>query len=150
MDLREKIESDMKAALKGGDKAKLTALRLIRSAIQYQEIEAKAKLADADVLRVLVSLQKQRKESIQQFQAGGRDDLAAKEKYELDLIESFLPQGLTPEALAEEVKRAIAESGAQGPKDLGKVMKVLMPRVTGRADGKAVNEMVRSLLTPKA
>ena len=145
--LAARIERATLEAMKARDAARTSALRLVKAAFKNRQIEKRAPLEDSDALQVLGTLAKQRRESIEQFRAGGREDLAAKEEAELRILQEFLPDQMSQEELRRAVETAIGEAGAQGPKDMGKVMAVLMPRVKGQADGKAVNALVRELLT---
>lgn len=147
--LSERIAREMVAAMKARDAARTSAIRLIRAALHNREIDKRSALTDEEVVDVLSTLAKQRRESIEQFRAGKREDLVAKEAAELDVIHGFLPQPLSQEELRQVVEVAVAEVGAQGPRDLGKVMSVVMPRVRGRAEGRAVNELARAILTGK-
>lgn len=122
-------------------------MRMVKSALHNREIDLKRELNDTEVLQLLSSMVKQRKDSIEQFGRGGREDLVEKEEQELQIIQSFMPQQLTEEALDAEIEKAIQEAKASSVKDMGKVMKVLMPRVTGKADGKAVNERLKMKLS---
>jgi hypothetical protein len=115
--------------------------------VKVKEKELKRPLEEAEIQQVISSQIKQRRESADQYLLGGREDLAALEKEEIEVLQRFLPEQLAPETLAQIVEAVIAESGARSAKDMGKVMKLLMPRVAGRADGKLVNEMVRSKLS---
>lgn len=144
--LAERIEHELHAAMKAREKVRTSALRMARAALKNREIEKRAPLEDADVIQVLATQAKQRRESIEQFRAGGREDLAAKEEQEFEVLREFLPEELTASQLKALVEEAIREVGAASPKDLGRVMSALMPKVRGRADGRAVNEMVRAVL----
>ena len=146
MPLYQDIESQLKNAMKAQDQARLMALRNIKSVLKNKAIDARRDLNDDEVIQSLSTLAKQRKESIEAFKSGGRQDLVDKEEAELKIIEEFLPKQLSAEELEKLIREAIAETGAQGPKDMGKVMKALQPKVVGRADGKAVSERVKSLL----
>ena len=132
----------MKVAMKEGDKAKLNLIRMLRSEIRYKEIELGSKLDDNGTIYVLSSAVKKRKEAIEEFKKGGREDLVAREEEELRIIFSYLPEQLSEQELLNLIDDSIAEVEAQSPKDVGKVMKVIMPKVKGRADGKKVNQMV--------
>lgn len=147
MSLRDRLTSDMKEAMKAKDELKLSTIRLLRSAVKNKEIDSKRELDDQGVVEVVSSLVKQRRESIRMFGEAGRQDLVAKEEQELAVLQSFLPPQLTREELIELVVQAIEECGAQGAKDMGKVMKILSPVVAGRADGKAVSDLVREKLS---
>ena len=142
MSLKKKITEDMKVAMKKGDKAKLNLIRMLRSEIRYKEIELGSELDDERTIDVLSSASKKRKEAIEEFKKGGREDLVAREEEELKIIFSYLPEQLSEQELMNLIDDSIAETEAQSPKDVGKVMKVIMPKVKGRADGKKVNQMV--------
>jgi uncharacterized protein YqeY len=145
--LKQRIDQDTKEALKNRDSLRLNVLRMLKSEIKYKEIESGSELSDDDVILVLSSSVKKRKDSIQQFEKGGRDDLASKEKAELELVLKYLPEQLTEEELSQIINQAIKETNAIGSSDLGKVMKQVMPKVRGRAEGKRVNQMVSSQLS---
>lgn len=145
--LLDRIERATIEAMKSRDAGRTSALRLVKSALKYREIDKRAPLEDGDVLQVLGRMAKQRRESIEQFRAGGRDDLVEKESAELRVLQEFLPEEMGGEELRRLVAAAIAEVGARDAKDLGRVMAVLMPRVKGRADGRTVNSLVRGLLS---
>ncbi len=146
MSLYQDIETQLKDAMRAQDKDRLMALRNIKSVLKNKAIDAKRDLNDAEVVQALSTLAKQRKESIEAFQSGGRQDLVEKEAAELKVIEGFLPQQLSAEELEKTIREAIAETQAQGAKDMGKVMKSVQPKVMGRADGKVVSELVKKLL----
>jgi uncharacterized protein YqeY len=144
--LKERLNADMKEALKAHDSARLSTIRMIISAVRNKEIDARKDMDDEGVLSVLSTSAKQRRESIEQYEKAGRQDLVDKEKAELEVIMSYMPQQMGREEIEALVRDAVAESGAAGPADMGKVMKVLMPKVKGRADGKLVNEVVKAAL----
>ncbi len=146
MSLRERLTEEMKVAMKQRDDLRLSTIRLVRSAVKNRDIDQKRELDDQGIAEVIASLAKQRRESIKLFLEAGRNELAEKEEKELAVLLSFLPQQLSREEVVTLVLEAIAESGAQGARDMGKVMKLLMPRVAGRADGKMVNDVVREKL----
>ena len=146
MKLKDRIVGELTRAMKAKDAPTTSCLRLILAAIKNREIEKRGELDDAECIKVLSSLVKQRNESIEMYRKGGRQDLVEKETAELALIRSFLPEPLSEEELSRLVDEAIAETEASGMKDMGKVMKVLTPKVSGRADGKKVSELVRSKL----
>jgi uncharacterized protein len=147
MSLMETVSKGITEAMKRRNAERLAPLRMLKTALMNREVERGRALTDAEDLQVVSSLVKQRRESIEQFERGGRADLAAKEAAEIRVLEEFLPPPLGEEELARLVDEAIRESGATSAKDLGKVMKVLMPRLAGAgADGKAVNALVRSRL----
>jgi uncharacterized protein YqeY len=146
MPLIERIEEDFKSALKSGDRIKTSVLRLLKSALKNKEIELQRPLTDDDCLSVISSQIKQRKDSIEQYEKAGRADLAANEKAELDILTQYLPDQLSQEGIIQLIKETIKETGAKGPKDMGIVMKALMPKIKGRADGKLVNRIVKEVL----
>src|SRR6266480_4512618 len=146
MALRERLSEEMKEAMKGKDSLRLSSIRLIRSAVKNKDIELKREIAEQEIVEVIATLVKQRRESIRLFGEAGRQDLVEKEEKELVVLLDFLPQQLSREAVADLVDRVIAESGAQGGKDMGRVMKALMPHVAGRADGKMVSDLVKEKL----
>jgi len=151
MTLKEKIGYDYNAALKARDERRLSALRLLRTEAKKREVSRQKKeLTDAEFTEVISSLVKQRRESIRLFAEGGRQDLVEKEETELKVLLAYLPEALTPAELEELIHQVIQETQASGPKDQGKVMKAIMPRVTGRADGKMVSEMVKQALSKVA
>ena len=147
MDLKERLTEDLKTALRSGDKLKLSVIRLLTALIKNREVEKRGPLTDAEVVQAISSSCKQRQEAIEQYGQGGRQDLVDKETAELRILQSYLPQPLTSEELAGLVQAAIQEAQAASPKEMGKVMAVLMPKVTGRADGKAVSALVRDMLS---
>jgi len=146
MGLKERIQADMQKAAKERNSLALSALRMALAAIKNKEIEARGEIGEDAVLKVLATMVKQRKESIELFERGGRSDLAGKETAEIDVLEAYLPKPLTDAEVESLVREAIAAAGAKSPADMGRVMKELMPKVAGRADGKTVNEIVRRLL----
>ena len=147
MGLRGKIAEDIIKAMKEGDKIKTGALRMALSAVKYIEIEKKRELSDEETVGVLSTLNKQRRESIEQFKKGNRPDLVEKEEKELAILTAYLPEQISEDELLKIVKESAAECGAVGPNDMGKLMKVLMPKVKGRADGKVVQDMVKKALS---
>lgn len=146
MGLRETIDTDIKAALKSGEKEKVSALRMLSAALKNKQIDKRRELTEEEVIETIRSLIKQRKDSIEQFAKGSRQDLVQKEEKEVGLLEQYLPQQLSREEIEAHVREAVKQTGAQGPKDMGKVMKAVMPMLGGRADGKVVSEIVKSLL----
>ena len=151
MSLRERIEKDFTDALKARDERRLSALRLFKTDLKKREVSGpKKELTDAEATEVLSSLAKQRRESIRLFQEGQRQDLVAKEEAELNILLAYLPQPLSPSELEGLIDQTVAEVQATGPKDQGKVMKAVMGKVTGRADGKAVSEIVKQKLSKMA
>ena len=148
--LKERIDADLKDAMRGRDELGTSVLRMLKSAVKYKEVEPGGHaLEDAGVLAVIQTLIKQRRDSVEQFRAGGRAELADKEEREIAKLQSYLPAQLSADELRTEVRAAIAQVGAKGPKDMGAVMKALMSKVQGRAEGKAVSEAVKAELTPK-
>ena len=146
MGLREKIDADIKDALKSGAKDKVSALRMVSAALKNKEIDKRRPLTDEEVIETVRYLIKQRKDSIEQFAKGGRQDLVDKETAEVAILEVYLPKQLGREELEALVRDAVAQTGAQGPRDMGKVMKALVPMIGGRADNKLVSELVKSAL----
>jgi len=146
MTLIKQVEQDMIQAAKAKDKIRLSALRLIKTATHNREIDLKRELNEAEMLQLLSGMVKQRKDSIEQFAKGGRTDLVAQEEAELAIIQAFMPQQLSREEVEAEIEKAVVEAGATSVKDMGKVMKVLMPRITGKADGKTVGDLVKARL----
>jgi uncharacterized protein YqeY len=149
MALKERLDEDLKAAMREKDALRLGTIRGLKSAIKYREIELMKPLDDAGVLGVVGSEIKRRKDSIEQYRAGNRPDLADKEEAEAKLLAAYLPAQLSAEELAAKVDEAVLKSGAKGPKDMGAVMKALLPEVQGKADGKAVSELVKARLAGK-
>jgi hypothetical protein len=147
MAFKEKMDGEMVLAAKAKDKIRLSALRMLKSGLHNREIDLKRELGEAEFLQLLSSMVKQRKDSIEQFAKGGRTDLVEKEEAELKVIEEFLPAQLSEAELDATISEAVREVGAEGIRDMGKVMKVLMPKLTGRADGKAVGEKVKARLS---
>ena len=146
MSLMELLTADMKAAMKQGEKARLSVIRLVRGAVRQAEIDGKKTLNDDEIIGVITKEVKMRRDSIEEFERGGRTDLVNKTKAEIDILMPYLPAQLSADEVKEIVEAAVAEVGATTAKDMGKVMGVLMPRVKGRADGKLVNELVRAQL----
>lgn len=146
LSLSEQIMSDMKEAMKARDKVRLNTVRMIKSALMNEKIKAGHDLTAEEELTVLSREKKQREESIDEFTKANRKDLADETKQELAIVESYLPKQMTEEELNQAVSSAIAEVNAQGKSDFGKVMKVLMPKIKGKADGKAASNAVRKQL----
>ncbi|MCS7079788.1 MAG: GatB/YqeY domain-containing protein [Chloracidobacterium sp.] len=148
MTLRERLLADLTAALKAKDTTRLEALRMVKAALQKQEIEVQHQLDDTEMTALLSTLIKQRREAAESFAKGGREDLAAKERAELELLESYLPPPPSAAELETLVTSVITETGAASVKDIGLVMKTVMAKLAGRpVDGKAVNELVRAKLS---
>ena len=147
MSLNDKVGAEITAAMKAKDAARLSALRMLKAAIMNKGVEKGRDLEDAEVLQVVASLVKQRRDSIEQFTKAGRTDLVEKETGEIKVLEAYLPPAASANDIDAAVSAAIAETGASSPKDMGKVMKAVMPMLAGKnADGKAVNEAVRRKL----
>ena len=147
MTIMERLERDMVQALKGRAAERLGVIRLVRAEAKNLEIELGRKLDDDDAIQVLSRLAKRHRESIEQFTEGGRDDLVERERVQLAVIEEYLPEKLSADELADLIAATIEETGADGPRGVGLVMKALMPRVKGRADGKAVKDLVLARLS---
>jgi uncharacterized protein YqeY len=146
MSLKDQITDDMKAAMRAKDSERLATIRLLIAEIKRKEVDERIELTDAQVLAVVEKMIKQRKDSITQFESGGRQDLADKEKSELAVLSAYMPAGLSDEEVAAEVAAAVAASGAAGPQDMGKVMGILKPKLAGRADMTAVSSQVKKAL----
>jgi len=149
MNLEERLLDEMKQAMKSNDKLRLSTIRMIRSAVKYKEIDLREKLDDDEILRVMQGMVRKSEESIEQFKAGGRADLVEKETKEIEVLKSFLPQSLGQEEIIKMIDESIQETQASSLKDLGKVMKSVMPKLAGRADGKLINQLVKERLSPQ-
>lgn len=147
MSLKDKLAEDMKDAMRSQDKVRLSTIRMLISAVKYKEIDLGKKLTDEEVIETVTSSVKQRRDSIEQFSNAGRTDLVEKEEAELKILQSFLPKQLSAEEIETVIDQAVTEAGASDMKDLGKVMKLLMPKVAGKADGKMVSDKVRERLS---
>ncbi len=141
--LKERLSAQMKTSMKSGDKETLAYVRNLHAAVRKKEIDDRIDLDDAGVIKIVTAAAKQRQDSIDQFRQGGREDLVAKEEAELKFLQTFLPAQMDEAEVRSLVDWAISEAKATGPKDLGQVMKILLPKVQGRADGKWVNQLVR-------
>jgi uncharacterized protein YqeY len=148
MSLEEKLIEEMKQAMKSNDKLRLSTIRMIRSALKNKEIELRKKLEDGEVIKVIQVMVRKGEESVEQFQTGGRVDLVEKEKKEIEILKSFLPQPLSQEELLKIIDQSIQETQASSQKDIGKVMKSIMPKIGGKADGKLINQLVKERLSP--
>lgn len=146
MSIKAKLAEDMKTAMKAKDAARLSTIRMVNSVIKNREIDQRRELSDDEVAAVISSSLKQRRDSIEQFKAGGRQDLVDKEEAEVVILMSYLPQQITEDEIRDIVKSAVAETSATSAKDMGKVMKVIMPKTKGKADGALVNKVVKELL----
>lgn len=147
MELKARLDEDLKTSLRSGDKLRTSVIRLLTSLIRYREVDKRGPLTDAEVLQAVSTSCKQRQESIEQFRQGGRQDLVDKEMAELAILRSYLPTPLTTDELRAMVQDAIREAQPASPKEMGKVMAILMPKVTGRADGTLVSTLVREALS---
>jgi uncharacterized protein YqeY len=146
MSLKTKLTDDMKTAMKSGDKDRLGVIRLVNAAIKQREVDERIQLDDAQVLSVLEKMLKQRRDSVTQFEAAARNDLADKEKFEIGVIQTYMPQQMTAEEVDAAIGAAIAESGAASAKDMGKVMGAVKPKVAGRTDMGKLSELVKAKL----
>jgi uncharacterized protein YqeY len=147
MSLKEQITEDMKAAMRAKEAARLGTIRLMTAAIKQKEVDERIELNDTQVLAIIEKMIKQRKDSIAQFEAGGRQDLVDIEKAELSILSTYMPAAMSDADLKAEVSAAVASTGAAGPQDMGKVMAVLKPRLAGRADMTAVSALVKAALS---
>lgn len=149
MNLKERINEDMKAAMRAGEKEKRDAIRLLLAAIKQKEVDERIDLADAAVLSVIEKMLKQRRDSIAQYEAAGRKELAEAEKFEVEVLTAYMPASLSAEQIATAIAAAVAETGAAGPGDMGKIMALLKPKLAGRADMGEVSKRVRAVLAPQ-
>ncbi|WEY42067.1 GatB/YqeY domain-containing protein [Paraburkholderia sp. SUR17] len=147
MSLRDQINDDMKAAMRARETERLGTIRLLLAAIKQREVDDRVTLDDAGITVVIDKMIKQRKDSISQFEAAGRTDLVSKESAELAVLSAYMPEQLSAEQIAAEVAAAVAQTGAAGPQDMGKVMGVLKPKLAGRADMTAVSAQVKAALS---
>ena len=147
MSLRDRLTEDLKLAMKARDQLRMDVIRMIKAAVLNKEVEMKKDLDDAEMSRIMTTMIKQRRESVEQYEKGHRAELAAKERQEISIIESYLPKALSPEELAQTVEAVIRETGAGSAKEMGAVMKAVMARLAGQpVDGKQVSDLVRSKL----
>lgn len=144
--LKQKLTEDLKQALRSKDRVRRSVIQLVMSAVKNAEISRQADLPDSDILGIIAKDVKQHRESIDAFKLGNRQDLVAQEEAELSILEEYLPRQMTRDEIITEARRVIAEVGAQGPGDKGKVMPRLIPQLKGRADGREINEIVTELL----
>ena len=147
MSLREQINDDLKTAMRSGETVRRDTIRLLTAALKQREVDERKTLSDVDVLAVIEKMIKQRRDSISQFEQGGRQDLADKEKQELKLLQTYMPQAMAEDELAAAIAAAVTETSAAGPADMGKVMAVLKPKLAGRADMGKVSAAVKAQLT---
>lgn len=148
MGLEERLVEEMKAAMKSNDKVRLSTIRMIRSSVKNKEIELRKPLDDEGIQKVIQGMVRKGEESLEQFKLGGRMDLVEKESKEIEILKSYLPQSLTQEEMIKIVDQTIQEVQATSLKDLGKVMKSVMPKLQGKADGKLINQLVKERLSP--
>ena len=146
MSLKAKITEDMKAAMRAKDAPRLSAIRLLLAAMKQREVDERIELSDADILSIIEKMLKQRRDSVTQYEAGGRQDLADVEKFEIGVLSGYMPQQLSEAEIAGEVAAALAAAGAKGMQDMGKVMAVLKPKLAGRADMARVSALVKAKL----
>jgi len=147
MSLLKRLDEDLKAAMKRSDAISVSSLRMAKAAIKNVQIDKGRELSDEEILSLLLSMAKQRRESIEQFLRGGREELAEKERQELAVLQSYMPAQLSPDEIEQLIVQAIQESSARSEADMGRVMKLLMPKIKGVADGKWVNNRVKELLS---
>jgi uncharacterized protein YqeY len=147
MSLKIRISDDVKAAMRGGDARRRDALRLLLAALKQREVDERKELADADVIAVIEKMIKQRRDSITQFERGGRQDLADAENFEVDVLQAYMPQAMSDTEITTAITEAIQASGARGMSDMGKVMGALKPKVAGRADMAKVSAAVKAQLS---
>lgn len=146
MSLKQRLTDDMKAAMKGGDKERLAVIRLVNAAIKQREVDDRIQLDDAQVLSVLEKMIKQRRDSVSQYEGAGREDLAAQERFEIEVIQTYMPQALSEAEIDALIEAAIVETGASSGRDMGKVVGALKPKVAGRADMGAVSARIKARL----
>jgi hypothetical protein len=147
VELKAQLNEDLKSALRSGDKLRTSVIRLLTALIKNREVEKRGPLTDAEAIQAVSASCKQRQEAIEQYRQGGRQDLVDKETAELAILQTYLPAALSPDELQTLVRDAIQDAQASSPREMGKVMALLMPKVTGRADGKVVSTLVREMLS---
>jgi uncharacterized protein YqeY len=147
MSLKQQITDDMKAAMRAKDSARLGAVRLLLAAMKQREVDERIELSDADVVAIIEKMNKQRRDSIGQYEAAGRQDLADVEKFEMSVLAAYMPQQLGETEIAAEIAGVIAASGATGPQDMGKVMGIIKPKLAGRADMGKVSALIKAQLS---
>jgi len=147
VELKAQLNEDLKSALRSGDKVRTSVIRLLTALIKNREVEKRGPLTDAEAIQAVSASCKQRQEAIEQYRQGGRQDLVDKETAELAILQTYLPAALSPDELQTLVRDAIQDAQASSPREMGKVMALLMPKVTGRADGKVVSTLVREMLS---
>ena len=147
MSLLKKLQEEMKSAMKSGDKERLATIRMLISEIKKVQIDAQKELSDDEIIKILQKYAKQRKDSVEQYRKAGREDLAEKEERELQIVQEFLPQPLSEEEIKKLVEEAIKETGASSMKDMGKVIKLVIEKAQGRAEGSVVSKIVKAKLS---
>jgi len=147
MSLKQKITEDMKSAMRAKETARLSAIRLLLAAMKQREVDERIELSDTDVIAIIEKMNKQRRDSISQFEAAGRQDLADIEKFEMSVLAAYMPQQLGEEEIQKAVVEAIASTGASGPQDMGKVMGIIKPKLVGRADMGKVSVLIKAQLS---
>ena len=145
-ELKSRITEDMKTAMRGGDKARLGVIRMLQAAIKQREVDERIELDDAAIVAIVEKMIKQRRDSIQQFNDGGRPELAEQEAFEIEQIKDYMPQPLSEEALAAMIEQAIAETGAESAKDMGKVMGWIKPKAAGKTDMGKLSGLIKAKL----
>lgn len=148
MSLEERLLQEMKEAMKSSDKLRLSTIRMIRSTLKNEEIEIRKPLDDGEIQKVIQGMVRKGEESLEQFKVGGRMDLVEKEGKEIEILKSYLPQAMTREEILKVIDEAIQETQSTSAKDMGKVMKSVIPKLQGKADGKLVNQLVKERLSP--
>jgi uncharacterized protein YqeY len=148
MSLEERLVEEMKQAMRSNDKLRLSTIRMIRSAVKNKEIEQRSKLTDEGITKVIQGQMRKGEESVEQFRVGGRMDLVEKEEKEIEILKSFLPRPISREEIFRVIDQSIEETQASSLKDLGKVMKSVIPKLGGKADGKLINQLVKERLSP--
>jgi uncharacterized protein YqeY len=148
MSLEERLIEEMKQAMRSNDKLRLSTIRMIRSAVKNKEIEQRSQLTDEGIARVIQGMLRKGEESVEQFRGGGRMDLVEKEEKEIEVLKSFLPQPISREEIMKIIDQSIEETQASSSRDIGKVMKSVMPKLGGKADGKLINQLVKERLSP--
>jgi len=148
MSLEERLMEEMKQAMRSNDRLRLSTIRMIRSAVKNKEIEQRSQLTDDGVTRVIQGMLRKGEESVEQFRVGGRKDLVEKEEKEIEILKSFLPQPISREEIMKVIDQSIEETQASSSRDIGKVMKSVMPKLGGKADGKLINQLVKERLSP--
>lgn len=149
MSLKQQISDDMKAAMRAKETARLGAIRLLLAALKQREVDERIELTDADVIAIIEKMLKQRRDSIAQYEAAGRQELADVEKFEIGVLQTYMPQALSDEEIDDAVAEAIAITAAAGPQDMGKVMGLLKPKLAGRADMGKVSGLIKTKLSAK-